>query len=57
MSDRPSEVEPLHIGELPGDDGLVVRDENGLTVGRLDGFPDPEEMGRTLARLEGRERE
>jgi hypothetical protein len=29
-------VEPLHVGELPGDDGLTLRDENGLTVGRLE---------------------
>lgn len=26
--------DPWHIGELPGDEGLVVRDENGLEVAR-----------------------
>lgn len=31
--DHPSSVEdPWHVGELPGDDGTVIRDENGLTV-------------------------
>lgn len=25
--------DPWHIGELPGDDGRTIRDQNGLTVG------------------------
>lgn len=24
--------DPWHIGELPGDDGRTIRDQNGLTV-------------------------
>ena len=26
--------DPWHIGELPGDGGLIVRDQNGLEVSR-----------------------
>lgn len=24
--------DPWHVGELPGDDGRTIRDQNGLTV-------------------------
>lgn len=28
----PAEKDPWHVGELPGDDGRTIRDQNGLTV-------------------------
>jgi hypothetical protein len=28
------ESDPWHVGEMPGDGGLIVRDQNGLEVSR-----------------------
>jgi hypothetical protein len=32
MTDETSAPDPWHVGELPGDNGLIVRDQNGLLV-------------------------
>lgn len=42
--------DPWHVGELPGDGGLIIRDQNGLEVLRCSS---PAEAAALIASLEG----